>query len=243
MPGTCQRMSVCSRALIAPVLLLGLTAGGCSGVGSTATSFATPAEASAGTTGSLGGTLGGNFASTSSAKELQTAAGAEPDVNCPPVEIRRGASTLTIGPPGAMTLKYQGTFARAARECAVVEGNMVMKIGVEGRLIVGPAGGPGQVDVPLRFAVVMESPSGMRMIATKFVVVPVQVAAGVGNLPFTHVEDGMAFPVPTPASNLDDYVVYIGFDPVTAEAQSKPKPKPKPEPKPKSKPKAGASAN
>ena len=98
-----------------------------------------------------------------------------------------------------MTLKYQGTFARAARECSVVDGNMVMKIGVEGRLIVGPAGGPGQVDVPLRFAVVMETPSASRAIATKFVIVPVQVGAGVGNLPFTHVEEAMTFPVPTPA--------------------------------------------
>ncbi len=232
MPGTYQRMSLCSRTLVASALLLGLMAGGCSSIGST---VATPAEASTGSVGNLSV----HFLSSSSAKGLQTAAGAEPDVNCPPVEIRRGASTLTIGPPGAMTLKYQGTFARAARECAVVDGNMVMKIGVEGRLIVGPAGGPGQVDVPLRFAVVMESPSGMRAIATKFVIVPVQVGAGVGNLPFTHVEEALTFPVPTPAANLDDYVVYIGFDPVTAETQGKPQPKPKPKPKPK----PGAGAN
>jgi len=53
-----------------------------------------------------------------------------------------------------MTLKYQGSFARLARNCAVVDGNMVMKIGIEGRLVVGPAGGPGQVNVPLRIAVV-----------------------------------------------------------------------------------------
>ena len=237
MPGTHQRMSLCSRALVAPALMLGLLASGCASIGSTA---ATPAEAS---TGSVGDNLSGHFSSSSSAKGLQTAAGAEPDVNCPPVEIRRGASTLTIGPPGAMTLKYQGTFARAARECTVVDGNMVMKIGVEGRLIVGPAGGPGQVDVPLRFAVVMETPSASRAIATKFVIVPVQVGAGVGNLPFTHVEEAMTFPVPTPAANLDNYVVYIGFDPVTAEAQAKQQSKPKPKPKSKPRPKPAARAN
>lgn len=232
MPGTHQRMSLCSRAFVAPALMLGLLASGCASIGSTA---ATPAEASTGSVGNLSG----HFSSSSSAKGLQTAAGAEPDVNCPPVEIRRGASTLTIGPPGAMTLKYQGTFARAARECAVVDGNMVMKIGVEGRLIVGPAGGPGQVDVPLRFAVVMETPSASRAIATKFVIVPVQVGAGVGNLPFTHVEEAMTFPVPTPAANLDNYVVYIGFDPVTPEAQAKQQSKPKS----KHKPKSAAGAN
>ena len=72
----------------------------------------------------------------------------------------QGASTLTIPPPPpdgsneAMALRYQGNFVRAARECAVVGGQMVMKVGVQGRIIVGPAGGPGQVDVPLRIAVV-----------------------------------------------------------------------------------------
>ena len=81
-------------------------------------------ETAAGYSGS--GTLSDYFASSSSAKAPQTATGAQPDVNCPPVEIRQGASTLTIGPNGdksAMTLKYQGTFVRAARECAVAAGN------------------------------------------------------------------------------------------------------------------------
>ena len=128
-----------------------------------------------------------------------------------------------------MTLKYQGTFARAARECSVVDGNMVMKIGVEGRLIVGPAGGPGQVDVPLRFAVVHGIAVGHTADRDQISRCPGLVAAG-RQPPFTHVEDGMIFPVPTPAAQLDEYVVYIGFDPVSAEAQaSKPKPKPEAE--------------
>jgi len=37
-----------------------------------------------------------DFFSGSSAKAPQTATGAQPDVNCPSVEIRRGASTLTL---------------------------------------------------------------------------------------------------------------------------------------------------
>ena len=240
MPGTSQRIGLCSRALLAAPLLFGLLVGGCTTGGGTGAPGAAPTEAPHGYSGS--GTLSDYFASSSSAKAPQTATGAQPDVNCPPVEIRRGASTLTIGPTGtksAMTLKYQGTFTRAARECAAADGNLVMKIGVEGRLIVGPAGGPGQVEVPLRFAIVMETPSGMRPIATKFVIVPVAVGANVGNTAFTHVEDGMTFPLPTPTSQLDDYVVYVGFDPVTAEAQAKPPSKTRPKPKPK----PAASAN
>jgi hypothetical protein len=177
----------------------------------------------------------------SSAKGPQTVVGAQPDINCPTVEIRRGASTLTISPPGdksALAVKYQGSFVRAARDCAIVEGNMSIKVGVEGRIVLGPGGAPGEVKVPLRFAVVQETTAGMRAITTKFVVVPVNVGAN-GNTLFTHVEDALVFPLPNPTAQLDEYLVYVGYDPVAAE----PQPKPPPKVRPKSKPKPAASAN
>ncbi len=242
MPGTSQRMQRCGRAFVGPALLLALVAGGCSGgVGGPG---AGPTDAAHGYSGS--GSIA-DFFSSSSAKGQQAVAGAQPDVNCPSIEIRRGASTLTIAPPGeksAMSLKYQGSFARTARDCAVVDGNMVMKIGIEGRVVVGPAGGPGQVNVPLRIAVVQETPGGMRSITTKFVIVPVAVGAD-GNTLFSHVEDAISFPIPAPTSLLDDYIAYVGFDPVSAEAQAKQasKPRPKAKPRPKLAPAPAASAN
>jgi hypothetical protein len=240
MPGTSQRMKRCGRAFVAPSLLLALVAGGCSsgGIGAPSATASDPAH------GYGGSSSIADFFSGSSAKAPQTATGAQPDVNCPSVEIRRGASTLTIGPTGdkaAMTLKYQGSFARVARNCAVVDGNMVMKIGIEGRLVVGPAGGPGQVNVPLRIAVVQETPGGMKPVATKFFIVPVTLSPNQGNALFTHIEEGLSFPLPAPASLLDDYIAYVGFDPVSAEAQSKPAPTPKAKPRPKSKPAASAN--
>jgi hypothetical protein len=184
-----------------------------------------------------------DFFTGASAKGPQTVTGAQPDFNCPPIEIRRGASTLSIGPNGeqtsAMTLKYQVSFAREARECAVVEGNMVMRVGIEGRAVVGPLGGPGQIDVPLRLAVVQEIPGGMRAIATKLVLIPVSIQPGQGNVPFTHIEDGLTFPIPAPPSQLDNYIVYVGFDPASVEARAKPAAKPRP--KPKAQPAASAN--
>jgi len=90
-----------------------------------------------------------SFFSGATQKEPQPVTNADPDVQCPFLDIRQGASTLTIPPPPpdgsneAMSLKYQGTLVRAARDCAVVNGQMVMRLGVQGRVIVGPAGGPG----------------------------------------------------------------------------------------------------
>lgn len=156
--------------------------------------------------------------------------------------MRQGASTLTVSPAGeksAMSVKYQGEFLRTARDCTAANGSMAMRIGVEGRIIVGPMGGPGEVDVPLRIAVVQESPGGMRAIATKFIRIPVTLGPNDGSALFTHVEEGLSFPVPNPTSQLDDYIVYVGFDPLAAQSAEKPKPAPRT--KPKAKPAASAN--
>jgi len=243
MPGNSQAMKRAGDGgLLAAALSLVLFAGGCASSGGVGSSSAPPPPAAAAPSG-LSDRIS-SFFSGSSAKAPQTVANAQPDVNCPPVEVRRGAATLAIGAQGeksAMTLKYQGEFFRQARDCAVVDGNMVMNVGVQGRVVVGPAGGPGQVDVPLRMAVVDETPSGTRPIVTKFIVVPVTIAPGVGNVPFTHIEERLTFPLPAPVAQLDEYIVYIGFDPQSAEAQAKPSPKAKPKAKPK--PQPAASAN
>jgi hypothetical protein len=51
----------------------------------------------------------------------------------------------------------------------------------------------------------------------------------------------LSFPLPTPTSLLDDYIAYVGFDPVSAEAQSKQAPKPKAKSRPKPTPAASAT--
>jgi hypothetical protein len=231
-------------------LLLVLAAGGCSGGsmfgGPSATAPAPAAGAPAAAAAPSGpqwlrGDIAGFF-STSSDKAPQPVAGATPDVECPYIEIREGASTLTISAGGdnaAMSLKYQGTFVRAARQCSVVAGQMVMKVGVQGRIVLGPAGGPGQIDVPLRIAVVDESPSSSKPIVTKLIHIPVTVASMTDNPTFAHVEDGLSFPLPKPA-DLEHYVVYIGFDPLAAENQEK---RLKPRPKLKRKPNPAASTD
>jgi hypothetical protein len=246
MPGYQLSRCWCAYGPLAGALLLALAAGGCSGssllggpsaTGTTpAPAAGAPAAAAAPSSGPqwLRGDIAGFF-SSSSDRAPQPVAGAAPDVECPYMQIREGASTLTIGAGGdnaAMSLKYQGTFVRAARQCAVAAGQMVMKVGVEGRIILGPAGGPGQIDVPLRIAVVDESPAGSKPIVTKLIHIPVTVASMTDNPSFAHVEEGLSFPLPSSAE-LEHYIVYIGFDPLAAE---KPEKHPKPKAKPKRKP-------
>ena len=207
------------------------------GCASQSTGSVAPPSAAQSGSGSFSGFFGGF-----SAKGPQTAATSQGNVTCPPTEVRQGASTLTVSPAGeksAMLVKYQGEFLRTARDCTVANGIMAMRIGVEGRVIVGPAGGPGEVDVPLRIAVVQETPGGSKPVTTKFIRIPVTLGPNDGSTLFTHVEEGLSFPVPSPTSLLDDYIAYVGFDPLALQAAEKPKPAPKP----KSQAKPATSAN
>ncbi len=180
------------------------------------------------------------FSTSSKATTGDAATGEESatDVECPTVDVRTGAATLMIGSkpgegePSALDLRYQGTIVRTARECRVSAGVMTMKVGIEGRVITGPAGGPGTVDIPLRIAVVQEG-INPKTITSKFARIQVGIAGEVDRVPFTHVDPDVSFPMPTRAADIDSYVVYVGFDPVGAQ-QDKKKPAPKSKPKPKS---------
>ena len=167
------------------------------------------------------------------------------DVECPNITVRNGAATLVVanksssgGEPGALDVRYQGSIIRTARECHVSAGIMTMKVGIEGRVITGPAGGPGTVDVPMRIAVVHEG-INPRTVVSKFGQEKVVVNNAVDRVTFIHVDPDISFPLPTPRSAIDSYVVYIGFDPLGAQppkVKRKPKARHRAKPAPKLKP-------
>jgi hypothetical protein len=121
---------------------------------------------------------------------------------------------------------------------------MVMRVGVQGRIIVGPAGGAGQIDVPLRIAIVYAPITAPKTVLTKLIHIPVTIGPNDENVDFTHIEEGLSFPLPGPGSS-DPYLVYIGFDPLAAAAQQQQqqqakKPAPAKKPKPMAKPNLNA---
>ena len=153
-------------------------------------------------------------------------AAVDPNLDCPQVTVRIGASTLLIGSkpgqsePNPLDVRYQGSIIRTARECHVNAGIVTMKVGIEGRIITGPAGIPGAVEVPLRIAVVQEGPNP-KTVVSKFSRQTVTVADAVGRVTFTHIDPDVSFPVPTPPGLIDSYVVYVGFDPLGAQPLKK----------------------
>ena len=152
------------------------------------------------------------------------------DEDCPAASIRQGASAWAQSDgQGPTNVRFQANIVQIARECAVLGSTMTIKVGVEGRLVVGPKGGPGNVIVPIRIALVQEGPNP-RPITSKFYGVQVNVPPGATQVPFTQVEDDLTFPLPAD-KNLEKYVIYVGFDPQGAPPQAKAKPKPKTAPK------------
>lgn len=214
-----------SGAARAVVLIVVLVAAGCSSLDTIGSS--SPSDSSGGT--SFTQRVRGLFSSGTSSGQEKVAAtapeGPDPNLDCPGVTVRSGAATLAVNTPGAdpspTNLRFQATVSQTARECAVSAGNMTMKIGIQGRVILGPAGSPGKIEVPMRLALVREGVEP-RTIWTKLYRVPVMVSTGESNVPFIQVEEGMSFPVPN-RQDLEAYVVYVGFDPSAMAPPEKPR--------------------
>jgi hypothetical protein len=150
------------------------------------------------------------------------------DLSCPAVSIRAGASTYQVAAPGKQAvgndLRFQVTITRTARECNYNSGVITARIGIQGRVIAGPAGAPASVDIPMRVAVVQTGVQE-KTIATKAYRTSVTMSED-GSVPFTLLAEDLAYPAPSGADG-DSYVFYIGFDPLALKPEPKAKAKKK----------------
>jgi hypothetical protein len=149
------------------------------------------------------------------------------DLTCPPVTVRAGASTDAVAAPGKQPvgndLRFQATITKMARECSVNGGVITARIGIQGRVIAGPAGAPSSIQVPIRVAVVQGGVSE-KTIATKAYQTTVNMSE-TGSEPFTMVAEDLVYPAP-PGALGDSYIFYIGFDPQALKPE-RPAPAPK----------------
>jgi hypothetical protein len=203
------------------LVVAGVVLSGCSGImpSSTADPNATP---------TIGDRFNQLFGSKSQAVGVGEAAAQDgTELDCPVVKIRAGASTYAVALPGKQPsgpdLRYQATITRTARDCTRNGGQITARIGIEGRVISGPAGTPATVEIPLRVAVVQAGVQE-RTIATKVYRTTVSMAEG--NVPYSLVGEDLVYSSP-PGTTSDSYIFYIGFDPqaLTPEAPVRPKKK------------------
>lgn len=168
--------------------------------------------------------FGSNSQAVGEASSPAQVTASDAQLTCPPVAIRAGTSTMPVGLPGkpasGSDLRYQVTITRTARDCNLNGNQITARVGIEGRVIVGPAGAPPSVDVPLRVAVVQEGIQD-KIIFTKFYRTTVPVNGE--NVAYSFVAEDVIYPVPSADAN-DAYIFYIGFDPNGLKSQPAPRP-------------------
>lgn len=171
---------------------------------------------------SLGGCVGNIFGgggteaqyANQSATQSEIAAGAESALpaiatECPPIKVREGAEALyayannKVG--DARALNFQAVLDKQSRNCVVSNGLITVKMGVVGRVLLGPAGNENEVTVPLRFAVERD---GQAVYSEKYQI-PVPITPPQQSAEFVKVVENVAIPY----IGGEDIVIWVGFDP------------------------------
>lgn len=130
---------------------------------------------------------------------------------CPPVEILDGAAAHRVfdapGSTDPFSLRYQASISDTARECSSLGVEAAIRVGVQGRVIVGPKGAPGTFRVPLRIAVVDEA---SKPVYSQLHLIDVTVPPGASQADFTKIEDAIS--VPIPANRFAGWRILVGYD-------------------------------
>jgi hypothetical protein len=131
---------------------------------------------------------------------------------CPEVLILEGtaASQAYAGtPPSSANLRYQYALDDTARECTLEGDQLAIKIGVAGKVLLGPAGSPGGFSVPVRMAVLRERDN--QPFVSKLYRAAVTVAEGETRADFTIVSEPLHVPFIQDHAE-DDYTIKVGID-------------------------------
>ena len=114
------------------------------------------------------------------------------EVVCPEVIIADGAAAVRAqAGQDSSGLRYQISITNVARECTPTgNGGFRLKVGVEGRVLLGPAGGAGSYGATLSTIVTR----GTSQVARRASRVGGTIPSGQGGVDFSPVEDGIVVP-------------------------------------------------
>ena len=129
-----------------------------------------------------------------------------------PIAIRAGASTYAVAARQAARgndVRFQVSITARPPATARAQRRHRGAIGIQGRVIAGPAGAPTSVEIPLRIAVV-QTGVGEKVIATKVYRTSVAMTED-GSVPFSFV--ATIWCITAPPRTTGNFVFYIGFDP------------------------------
>lgn len=127
-------------------------------------------------------------------------------VECPIVDVAEGGAAMQVG--SGAGLRHQFALGDLSRECTVVNGQIQIRVGVSGRVLAGPAGGPGHFTVPVRVGV--KSETSDKIVVSKVYNVQASIPPGSANGTFAFVADPLTVPYTREEAN-EDYTIVVGI--------------------------------
>ena len=129
---------------------------------------------------------------------------------CPKVELRQGTESFNVYEGGAKgdpkKLIYQARIDETARECSMANGQLQIRVGINGRVLAGPRSSTSDtLSVPVRIAVVKFQEA---VLYSEIQPISVQISDIDRTPDFVTVVD---VSVPDPGEDRD-YIIYVGFD-------------------------------
>lgn len=119
---------------------------------------------------------------------------------CPEVDIIEGGAALRQMAGG--TIRSQLTIGQTARECRVNGDQVTIKVGLEGRALLGTGGSPGTYAAPIRIVI----KNGDKVLVSRLVRQSVTIPSNDTQASFMVIEDNMVVPK-------GDLNILVGFDP------------------------------
>lgn len=134
---------------------------------------------------------------------------ADREVTCPAVQVLDGTASYRVGDSAsARGVSHQSSINDYARECRLDGNTYRVKVGIQGRVVLGDAGKAGTITVPVRVAVRKDG----QIVYSRLLATPVAIPAGDTQAPFVVIDENIALPV-TAEDPGEEYKVLIGIDP------------------------------
>lgn len=142
----------------------------------------------------------------------QAAPGQNRHIFCPDFIILEGAAASRVyagEPSAAANLRYQSSITDTARECSLDGDKLVLKAGVAGKVLLGPAGSAGTYSVPVRISVLRKQDN--EPLVSKLYRATVMVPPGATQSDFTIVSEPLRVPFVQDHTE-EDYTIKAGIE-------------------------------
>jgi hypothetical protein len=135
---------------------------------------------------------------------------------CPALDVLENAAGYRGTGSGAQAsqVTYQASLTGSARECTFQGNQLSMRVGVEGRVLLGQSGRPGTFSIPVRIVVKRRS----EIVTQRVTRLSVTVPANETQAEFAYVEENLLVPLSS-VDPADEFDIYVGLDPTGQQAQ------------------------